>query len=59
MLWKKQVDRAAKNLVLSEILIETDVNQERRIGTAEAGHLSERNYTFSWPYAEIFELRPT
>ena len=36
MLWKKQVDRAAKNLVLSEMLIETDVNQERRIGTAEA-----------------------
>ena len=36
MLWKKQVDRAAKNLVLSEMLIETDVNQERRICTAEA-----------------------
>ena len=32
----EKTSRLRANLVLSEMLIETDVNQERRIGTAEA-----------------------
>ena len=44
---------AAKNMVLSEMLTETDVNQERRIESAvdASMFLSER---FSKPYEDIF-----
>ena len=47
---------AAKNLVLSEMLTETDVNQERRIESAVAASkfLSER---FSKPYEDILQRK--
>ncbi len=58
--WKKQVDRAAKNLVRSEMLVETDVNQERRIGTAEAAFtfLSEtENFSYLGSHMQKFSNR--